>query len=141
MNKCHFAGRLTKDPEIRYTVGAQPVAVAHYTLAVDRRRKKEGEQTADFINFVAYAGAAEFAEKYLKKGIKMIITARCQTRKYNNNEGKTVYVTEFIVEDQEFAESKKASGNETAGQETQDPYYDDFSYPPEGIENDDDIPF
>lgn len=73
--------------------------------------------TADFINFVAYSTATEFAEKYFKKGTKLVVTARCQTRSYTNNEGKKVYVTEFIVEDQEFAESKRAAGNEPAGDE------------------------
>ena len=108
MNKCIFMGRLTRDPEIRYTQSEKPVAVVNYTLAVDRRYKREGEPSADFINFVAYGTAAEFAEKYFKKGTKLLVTARCQTRTYINNEGKKVYVTEFIVEEQEFTESKRA---------------------------------
>lgn len=112
MNKCIFMGRLTKDPEIRYTQSEKPVAVVNYTLAVERRYKREGEPSADFINFVAYGTAAEFAEKYLKKGTKLVVTARCQTRTYNNKDNKKVYVTEFIVEEQEFAESKRAAGNE-----------------------------
>ena len=107
MNKCIFMGRLTKDPEIRYTNSEKPVAVVNYTLAVDRRYKREGEPSADFINFVGYAGAAEFAEKYLKKGVKMLVTARCQVRNYTNNEGRKAYVTEFIIEDQEFAENRR----------------------------------
>lgn len=111
MNKCIFMGRLTKDPEIRYTQSEKPVAVVNYTLAVERRYKREGEPSADFLNFVAYGTAAEFAEKYLKKGTKLVVTARCQTRTYNK-ENKKVYVTEFIVEEQEFAESKRAAGNE-----------------------------
>ena len=94
--------------------------------AVDRRYKREGEPSADFINFVAYGTAAEFAEKYFKKGTKLLVTARCQTRTYTNNEGKKVYVTEFIVEEQEFTESKRAAGNEPAG--------DDFMQMPEGEE-------
>lgn len=117
MNKCIFMGRLTKDPEIRYTQGEKPVPVVNYTLAVDRRFKREGEPSADFINFVAYSAAAEFAEKYFKKGTKLVVTAHCQTRSYTNNEGKKAYVTEFIVEEQEFAESKRAAGNEPAGDE------------------------
>lgn len=117
MNKCIFMGRLTRDPEIRYTQGEKPVPVVNYTLAVDRRFKREGEPSADFINFVAYSTAAEFAEKYFKKGTKLVVTARCQTRSYTNNEGKKVYVTEFIVEDQEFAESKKATENKPAADE------------------------
>lgn len=88
MNKCIFMGRLTRDPEIRYTQSEKPVAVVNYTLAVDRRYKREGEPSADFINFVAYGTAAEFAEKYFKKGTKLLVTARCQTRTYTNNEGK-----------------------------------------------------
>lgn len=90
MNKCIFMGRLTRDPEIRYTQSEKPVAVVNYTLAVDRRYKREGEPSADFINFVAYGTAAEFAEKYFKKGTKLLVTARCQTRTYTNNEGKKV---------------------------------------------------
>ena len=88
MNKCIFMGRLTRDPEIRYTQSEKPVAVINYTLAVDRRYKREGEPSADFINFVAYGAAAEFAEKYFKKGTKLVVVARCQTRTYTNNEGK-----------------------------------------------------
>lgn len=118
MNKCIFMGRLTRDPEIRYTQSEKPVAVVNYTLAVDRRYKREGEPSADFINFVAYGTAAEFAEKYFKKGTKLLVTARCQTRTYTNNEGKKVYVTEFIVEDQEFAESKRAAGGEPETEKT-----------------------
>lgn len=106
MNKCIFLGRLTRDPEIRYTTGAQPILVANYTLAVDKRFKREGEPAADFLNFVAYAKLAEFAERFLKKGTKIVVTARVQTRNYTNKDGQKVYVTEFVVEDQEFAESK-----------------------------------
>ena len=110
-------GRLTKDPEIRYTQGAKPVAVVNYTLAVDRKFKREGEPSADFINFVAYSTVAEFAKKYFKKGTKLVATAHCQTRSYTNNENKKAYVTEFIVEEQEFAESKKATENKSAADE------------------------
>lgn len=112
MNKCLFMGRLTRDPEIRHTQGGTPAAF--YTLAVDRRIKRQGEQSTDFLNFIAYGKPAEFAQKYLRKGTKVIATARCQARSYENNEGRRIYVTEFIVEEQEFAESKKAAG-ETAG--------------------------
>ena len=128
MNKCIFMGRLTRDPEIRYTQSEKPVAVINYTLAVDRRYKREGEPSADFINFVAYGAAAEFAEKYFKKGTKLVVVARCQTRTYTNNEGKKVYVTEFIVEDQEFAESKRAAGGEPETEK------DGFMQMPEGEE-------
>jgi len=113
MNKCHFMGRLVRDPEIRYTMGDQPVLAANYTLAVDRRFKREGEPSADFLDFVAYGKAAEFTEKYLKKGIKVVVTARCQRRSYEKD-GRKIYVIEFIIEDQEFAESKRASEGEPA---------------------------
>ena len=107
MNKCHFMGRLTRDPEIRYTNGEPPVQVVNYTLAVDRKYKREDEPKADFLDFVGYGNLAEFAEKYLKKGIKLVVTARCQKRSYTNKEGKKINVIEFIIEDQEFAESKR----------------------------------
>lgn len=120
MNKCIFMGRLTRDPEIRYTQSEKPVAVINYTLAADRRYKREGEPSVDFINFVAYGAAAEFAEKYFKKGTKLVVVA--------HNEGKKVYVTEFIVEDQEFAESKRAAGGEPETEK------DGFMQMPEGEE-------
>lgn len=112
MNKCHFMGRLTRDPEIRYTNGEPPVPVVNYTLAVDRKYKRTDEPNADFFDFVGYAGFAEFAEKYYKKGIKVVVTARCQKRSYTNKEGRKITVTEFIIEDQEFAESKRAAGEQ-----------------------------
>lgn len=106
MNKAILIGRLTKDPEVRYTQGAEPMAIARYTLAVDRRGKKEGEQTADFISCVAFRKAGEFAEKYLKKGMKMAVVGRIQTGSYTGRDGQKVYTTEIVVEEQEFAESK-----------------------------------
>jgi single stranded DNA-binding protein (ssb) len=135
MNKCIFMGRLTRDPEIRYTTGSQPVAVANYTLAVDRRFKREGEPPADYLNFVAYGKAAEFVEKFLKKGTKIVVTARVQTRNYTNKDGQKVYVTEFIVEDQEFAESKGSGNHEP------DPAPDSegFMHIPDGL--DEELPF
>lgn len=112
MNKVILMGRLTRDPDIRYTTGDSQMTVARYTLAVDRRRKaNEGEQAADFISCVAFGRSAEFAEKYLKQGTKIAITGRIQTGSYTNKEGNKVYTTDVIVEDQEFAESKAASGN------------------------------
>lgn len=135
MNKCIFLGRLTRDPEIRYTQGTQPVKVAHYTLAVDRRYKREGEPTADFLNFVAYGNATEFVERFLKKSTKIIVTARVQTRSYTNKEGQKVYVTEFIVEEQEFAESKGSGNNEPEPT----PEGDGFMHIPEGL--DEELPF
>lgn len=112
MNKAILMGRLTKDPEIRYSHGDNPVAIARYTLAVNRRRTREGEQGADFINCMAFGRSAEHAEKYYHKGIKILVTGRIQTGSYENKDGVKVYTTEIVVEDQEFAESKAASGGQ-----------------------------
>lgn len=110
MNKVILMGRLTRDPEVRYSQGEQATAVARYTLAVDRRfRRDNDQQTADFINCVAFGRSGEFAEKYFHKGIKIVVTGRIQTGSYTNQEGQKVYTTDVVVEDQEFAESKAAS--------------------------------
>jgi single-strand DNA-binding protein len=109
MNKVILMGRLTRDPDIRYSQGATPTAVARYSLAVDRRFRRDGEQTADFINCVAFGRSAEFAEKYFRQGLKVIVTGRIQTGSYTNRDGVKVYTTDVVVEDQEFAESKAAS--------------------------------
>lgn len=111
MNKVILMGRLTRDPEIRYSQGEQATAVARYTLAVDRRfsRNNSGDQqTADFISCVAFGRSAEFAEKYLRKGLKIAVTGRIQTGSYTNRDGQKVYTTDVIIDDQEFAESKNA---------------------------------
>ena len=107
MNKVILMGRLTRDPEMR---GDGTSLVARYTLAVDRRFKKEGQADADFINCVCFGKSAEFAEKYLKKGTKIVVTGRIQTGSYTDKDNKKVYTTDVIVEEQEFAESKGASG-------------------------------
>lgn len=106
MNKVILMGRLTRDPEVRYRQTAEPVAIARYTLAVDRKFKREGEQTADFISCIALGRNAEFAEKYLRKGIKIVVTGRIQTGSYTNKDGQKVYTTDVVIEEQEFAESK-----------------------------------
>ena len=110
MNKVILMGRLTRDPEVRYSQAAEPLAIARYTLAVDRRFQRRdnsgNEQTADFISCVAFGRNGEFAEKYLKQGTKIAITGRIQTGSYQDKDGKTVYTTEVVVENQEFAESK-----------------------------------
>ena len=111
MNKVILMGRLCADPEVRYSQNQNQTAVARYRLAVDRRFKREGEQTADFISCVAFGKAAEFAEKYLRQGTKIAITGRIQTGSYTNREGQKVYTTDVVVEEQEFAESKNAGGN------------------------------
>ena len=109
MNKVILMGRLTKDPDVRYSQGENAVAVARYTLAVDRRFKKENEATADFISCIAFGRAAEFAEKYFSQGIRIIVSGRIQTGSYTNRDGNKVYTTDVVVEEQEFAESKAVS--------------------------------
>ena len=117
MNKVILIGRLARDPDVRYTKDG--MAIARYTLAVDRRFKKNNEngndQTADFVSCVAFGKSAEFAEKYLRKGIKTAVTGRIQTGSYTNRDGVKVYTTDVVVEDQEFAESKNSAGNNNGG--------------------------
>ena len=117
MNKVILMGRLTRDPEVRYSQGENSTAIARYTLAVDRRfrRNNDGEQTADFIGCVAFGRSAEFAEKYFRQGLKVIVTGRIQTGSYTNKDGQRVYTTDVVVENQEFAESKAASANNAGG--------------------------
>ena len=110
MNKVILVGRLTRDPEVRYSQGDSSTAVGRYTLAVDRRFKRDGEQTADFIGCVAFGRQAEFAEKYLRQGVKISVTGRIQTGSYTNRDGVKVYTTDVVVEEQEFVESKANSG-------------------------------
>ena len=145
MNKVILMGRLTRDPDVRYTQGESPMAIARYTLAVDRRFKREGEATADFISCVAFGKQAEFAEKYFRQGIRIVITGRIQTGSYTNRDGNKVYTTDVVIEEQEFAESKSSSAaginhtqnNTAAGQPTVDP--DGFMNIPDGI--DEELPF
>lgn len=111
MNKVILMGRLTRDPDVRYSSGDGSTAVARYILAVDRRFHRDGDATADFIGCVAFGRQAEFAEKYLRQGTKIAITGRIQTGSYTNREGQKVYTTDVVVEEQEFAESKNAGGN------------------------------
>lgn len=106
MNKAILMGRLTRDPEVRYTQGGTPMAIARYTLAVDRRIRKENEQSADFIGCVTFGKNAEFAEKYLRQGTKIIVSGRIQTGSYQKQDGTRVYTTEVVVEEHDFAESK-----------------------------------
>ena len=119
MNKVILMGRLTRDPEVRYTTGDNQMAIARYTLAVDRRFSRGGNNdgnNADFIPCVVFGKSAEFTEKYLKKGTKIAVTGRIQTGSYTNRDGVKVYTTEVVVEDQEFAESKNAaSGSGSIG--------------------------
>ena len=114
MNKVILMGRLTRDPEVRYSQGERPVAVARYTLAVNRTFKRAGEPDADFINCVTFGRSAEFAERYFRQGIRIVVSGRIQTGSYTNRDGVKVYTTDVIVEDQEFAESKAASEQSAA---------------------------
>lgn len=111
MNKVILMGRLTKDPEVRYSNGETPMAIARYSIAVDRQGKQQGEQTADFINCVAFGKQGEFAEKYLHKGTKIAIEGRIQTGSYTNKDGNKVYTTDIVVDRHEFCESKGGNGS------------------------------
>lgn len=143
MNKVILMGRLTRDPEVRYGTGENSTAVARYTIAVDRRFKRDGEQSADFISCVTFGRNVEFAEKYLRQGTKIVLTGRIQTGSYTNRDGQKVYTTDIVVEEQEFAESKAA----TAGNGGQNNYSrpaaaadaEGFMNIPDGI--DDELPF
>lgn len=145
MNKVILMGRLTRDPEVRYSHGDNATAVARYTLAVDRRMSRNGqngEQTADFIQCVAFGRSGEFAEKYFRRGIKVVVTGRIQTGSYTNKDGQRIYTTDVVVEDQEFAESKAASKNNGGGfipQPSPNDAGDGFMNIPEGI--DEELPF
>ena len=116
MNKVILMGRLTRDPEVRYSAGENALAIARYTLAVDRRFRRDGEATADFISCVSFGRTAEFAEKYFRQGLKIIVSGRIQTGSYTNRDGQKVYTTEVVVEEQEFAEGKNFS-QQGAGQQ------------------------
>lgn len=119
MNKVILMGRPTADPDIRYGTGENSIAIGRYTLAVNRRFIKDGEQEADFIRCVAFGKAAEFAEKWIKKGMKIAVTGRIQTGSYTNQEGVKVYTTEVVIEEQEFAESKKSPESNLKEEDTE----------------------
>jgi len=148
MNNVHLIGRLTRDPDVKYGQGANgQTAVARYTLAVDRRYKKEGEQSADFISCVAFGKSGEFAEKYLRKGTKIAITGRIQTGSYTNKDGAKVYTTDVVAEEHEFCESKataqsagETSAPEQSGAPTSQKDYDGFMNIIDNLE-DDGLPF
>lgn len=147
MNKAILMGRLTRDPEMRYSQGANSIAVARYSLAVDRRFRRDGDPEADFFNIVAFGKAAEFAEKYFKKGLKVVVVGRLQTGSYEKD-GITRYTTDIIAEEQHFAESKKSfEGNQDSGfsrpsAKPQPAAPADDGFAPIGDDfDDDDIPF
>lgn len=143
MNKVILMGRLTRDPEVRYSQGENGTAVARYTLAVDRRFKRDGDASADFIGCVSFGKSAEFAEKYFRQGMRVVITGRIQTGSYTNKDGQKVYTTDVVVEEQEFAESKSA-GNDHSDFRSASPTPaaaagDGFMNIPDGI--DEELPF
>ena len=146
MNKVILMGRLTRDPDIRYSQGENSLAIARFTLAVDRRFKRDGsnDQTADFISCVAFGKTAEFCERYTHQGIKLVVEGRIQTGSYTNKDGVKVYTTEVVVENTEFAESKNSSseGNyvPSARPEPINAAGDGFMNIPDGVE-DEGLPF
>jgi len=139
MNKIIIMGRLVRDVEVSHSKGSTPMAIAKYTLAVNRSFKKDGEPTADFLNCVAFGKSAEFAEKYFAKGQQVAVTGRLQTGSYTNKDGVKVYTTDILVEEQHFAESKgsgaAASGNSGSSKPNTAPVVDNNDF------DDDEIPF
>lgn len=142
MNRAILMGRLTRDPEVRYTSGEKSMAVARYTLAVDRRGRgnNSGEQTADFINIVAFDKAGEFAERYFRQGMRVLVSGRIQTGSYTNKEGQKVYTTDIVVDSQEFADSKGAGSGSGSSAAPSAPMGDGFINIPDGVE-DEGLPF
>lgn len=136
-------GRLTKDPDVRYSQGEKTTAVARYALAVDRKFKRDGEASADFINCIAFGKNGEFAEKYLRKGTKIVVVGRIQTGSFTNKDGQKVYTTDVVVEEHEFAESKKVSSENSENTNNLSNSFptgkDGFMNIPDGI--DEEIPF
>lgn len=146
MNKVILMGRLTRDPEVRYSQGDQPVCIARYSLAIDRRKTKDNDDPgADFISCIAFGKNGEFAEKYLRKGTKIVVEGRIQTGSYTNKDNQKVYTTDVVVEAQEFAESKgtgMSEGDKAAREQAAMHGYtggDGFMNIPDGM--DDDLPF
>lgn len=141
MNKVILMGRLTREPDIRQSQGENAQSIARYTLAVDRRfRRQDGEQQADFISCVAFGRSAEFADKYLHQGTKIAIEGRIQTGSYTKNDGTKVYTTDVVVENQEFAESKAASQTQEAPAPAPEEPKDEWMDIPDGLEQEQ-LPF
>ena len=140
MNKTVLMGRLTADPQVRYSQGDNATAVARYTLAVNRKFKKDGKPTADFIPCVVFGRSAEFTEKYFRKGMQVAVSGRIQTGSYTNKDGNKVYTTDVVVEEQEFAESKAANQqNQQSAGSGSIPASDGFMSIPDGM--DEELPF
>lgn len=137
MNKVILMGRLTKDPEVRYTQSGEPMAIARYTLAVNKRFKKQGEADADFIPCVAFGKQGEFAEKYLAKGRQIAVVGRLQVCNWEDNEGKKRITTEVVVEEHYFAESKSEKADKPQSKKQEN----DGFYPIDDDVEDEDLPF
>lgn len=140
MNKVILMGRLTRDPDVRYSQGDKAIAIARYSLAVDRRgrRSQDNEQTADFISCVAFDKAGEFAEKYFRQGMRVLVSGRIQTGSYTNRDGVKVYTTDIVVEEQEFADSKGAAAAGNSQSSNQSQYTnagDGFMHIPDGVDD------
>ena len=137
MNKVILVGRLTRDPEIRYSQGEDSMAVGRYTIAINRRVKPDQEQTTDFLRCIVFGRSAEFAEKYFRQGMRIAVSGRIQTGSYTNKDGVRVYTTEVVVEEQEFAESKAEAEGRPFHESTTDA--DGFMNVPDGL--DEELPF
>lgn len=140
MNHVVLIGRLVRDPEIRYSQGEKPMAIAKYTLAVDRRYKRGGEPTADFIRCISFGNNAEFAEKYMTQGRKFAVEGSIQTGSYQNKDGQTVYTTDVIVNGQDFCDSKPASSGNSGNYAGAATDSEGFMSIPDGVE-DEGLPF
>lgn len=147
MNRVILCGRLTRDPEVRYSQGEKAMAIARYTLAIDRKKRRgqdNNEQTADFINCISFDKGGEFVEKYFRQGMRVLVSGRIQTGNYTNKDGVKVYTTDVVVEEQEFADGKNASsggGSQLANaQGTSGAIGNDFVNLPDGVE-DEGLPF
>ena len=139
MNKVIFMGRFTRDPEVRYSQGANPTPIARFTLAVNRRFKRDGEPEADFFNCTAFGKQAEFIERYMRKAVKVVVSGRIENDNYTNKEGQMVYSVKVMIEEIEFAESKAAGGNQgNSGYSNMGPG-DGFMNIPDGL--DEELPF
>ena len=143
MNKVILMGRLTRDPDVRYSQGDNAMAIARFSLAVDRRFKRDGEASADFISCVAFGKQAEFIERYVHQGTKLVVEGRIQTGSYTNKDGQKVYTTDVVVENCDFAESKASQDGNFAGSRPEPTAAagDGFLNIPQSVDEEDELPF
>lgn len=138
MNKVIFMGNMVRDPEVRYTQGSDPKAVVSFSLAINRKFAKDGEENVDFFNCVAFGKTGEFVEKYFKKGSRMLMSGRIQNNNYTNKNGEKVYAVQIVADDIEFAERKSVSESNTSNAGNANAGSDDFMNVPEGVDS---LPF